>query len=78
MVVDFKAIPYHPAEVLEWYHRVEQVDEFYKDPACARLEALQMNYGATHLVSPQAQDPPACSGMEQIYSDPAYRLFALR
>jgi hypothetical protein len=54
IVVEFKAAPHRPDQILQWYERVQQVDHFYSGlpwgEGCYRLEQLAVLYDATHVV----------------------------
>ncbi len=49
--VDFKSIPYQSDEVLEWYHRVQLADQFYKSGDCGLLQEIQGTAPVTFLAA---------------------------
>jgi hypothetical protein len=71
--VDFKAVPYADAEVMEWHRRVAQAEAWYAaepDAAALRRE------GITLVVSPK--DKPLKAFGEPVYADEAYQLYRVR
>lgn len=75
--VDFKAIPYYDQEVLEWYRRMQQCEQWYDGgwDSPARREELRAE-GITHVVTPATQ-PLQVWYLREIYADGAYRLYRL-
>ena len=73
--VDFKNHPYQDADVLEWRRRVQLATRFYKQDQCEQLPEWVRDEGITHVVLPEGQ--PVCPGLERIYQDEAYSLFAI-
>lgn len=72
--VDFKAIPYRDADVLEWRRRIELADSFYLQPDCSRAAAFRPE-GITHIVFPAEMGDLQCDGLREVYRDPAYTLY---
>ena len=72
----WKTHPHRGQGVLEWYARVGRARAVTERPApdCARLENLA-GEGVTHLLRRATDEPVACSGWNQVYADPAYRLW---
>lgn len=61
--INWKSHPYKDYEVLEWYNRVVQADNFYQSVGadkCAKLEDLVDEYGITHVVFKSKEVPLAC------------------
>jgi hypothetical protein len=75
--VDFKSIPYYDAEVLEWYRRMKQCEEWYAGgwESLQRREELRAE-GITHVVTPTAQ-PLAADYLRIVYRDHAYILYRI-
>jgi len=77
--VDFKSVPYADAEVLEWYRRMRQVQEWYTSPdwdSLAVRESLRRE-GITHVVAPRGRELHA-SYLEPVHADPAYVVYRVR
>jgi len=74
--VDFKSIPYHDTDVLEWYRRLRLADEFYKTLDCQKLADLASQEGITHAVLP-ASSLLNCPGAVETYRDTSYALYWL-
>lgn len=74
--VDFKSVPYAPAEVLEWYRRMAFASELTArgDWAAPRRRDELTREGITHVVSPRNK-PLAVSYLVQTYSDDAYFVY---
>lgn len=75
--IEFKSIPYQDANVLEWYHRIQLADQFYKKGDCTLLNEMASQGGVTHLVLENGAPGQACSHIRPIYKDANYSLFAL-
>lgn len=73
--VDFKSIPYYDLEVLEWYRRMKQCEEWYAGgwDSPFRHEELKAE-GITHVVAPAAQHL-AADYLRVVYRDHAYILY---
>ena len=77
--VDFKSVPYADAEVLEWYRRMRQVQEWYTSPdwdSLAVRESLRRE-GITHVVAPRGRELHA-SYLKGVHADPAYVVYRVR
>jgi hypothetical protein len=76
--VDFKSIPYEPAEVLEWYRRIRLATNFYegKGNACRVLKDFAQE-GVTHVVLEKDGRALSCDFVKQTYEDSEYRVFTL-
>ncbi len=72
--IDFKAVPYSDAEVLEWHRRVAQAEAWY---ATAPDTAALRREGVTLVVAPKDK-PLTTPGLEPVYSDEAYHLYRVR
>ncbi len=76
--IDFKSIPYAPADVVEWHRRVKQCERWYATPDWdAGVLAEVRASGVTHVVVP-AGVAVASRDLVEVYRDPAYRLAAVR
>ena len=75
--VDFKSIPYYDTEVLEWYRRMKQCEEWYRGGwnTLQRREELRAE-GITHVVTPASQ-PLFADYLRIVYQDPAYILYRI-
>jgi hypothetical protein len=77
--VDFKSVPYADAEVLEWYGRMAQVQDWYRrgnwDAFGVREQFREK--GITHVVAVRGQEPPA-RFLELIHADAAYAVYRVR
>ncbi len=77
--VDFKSVPYAPAEVLEWHRRMTRAVDFYAnwvhnpDYYHKRLKTE----GVTHVVAP-ATKPIAAGFLEVEHIDPAYIVYKVK
>lgn len=78
---DFKSIPYRGYEVLEWYNRIQLLDRFYrrrpKAIKCRFLSRFSETYAVTHIVLEEDQFGLTCSGLEELYNDGLYGVYAL-
>jgi hypothetical protein len=75
--IDFKSIPYKDTDVLEWRHRVQVADNFYKSGDCNILEELSNRGQITHLVIETDMSEVNCQFMEELFADNHYRLMRL-
>lgn len=73
--VDFKAIPYYDLEVLEWYRRMQQCEQWYAGgwDSPQRRDQLRCE-GITHVVAPAAQ-PLTAYYLRPVYHDAAYVVY---
>lgn len=71
--VDFKAVPYSDAEVLEWHRRVSRAEAWY---AAEPDAAFLLREGITLVVTPK--DKPLTAFGEPVYVDEAYHLYRVR
>ena len=54
--VDYRFVPYNDKAVIEWYQRINLVNEFYRSGAelrCQKERELVTKYGVTHVVMAQ-------------------------
>ena len=77
--VDFKSVPYADTEVLEWYARVQRVDEWYKrtDWDAAGLREQFRTEGITHVLIPRPS-PIRATFLEREHEDEAYTVYRVR
>ena len=76
--IDFKSIPYQDREVIEWWRRVNEVEQWYATPDWEKsgvIVALQQR-GVSHVVIPR-DSPVQAVGWEQLYHDASYTLYRL-
>jgi len=71
--VDFKAVPYAPAEVQEWKSRMEICEAVYRERDWRRARAM----GVTHVVA-TADNELTSEMLELVYSDESYRLYRIK
>jgi hypothetical protein len=74
--VDFKSVPYAPAEVLEWQRRMNFAVKFNAEPGRNLMSdevALRME-GVTHVVAPAAR-PFEAYYLKVEYTDGAYIVY---
>jgi hypothetical protein len=79
LYIEFKAIPYNDAEVLEWRDRIrwaESVQEQLRGTPPAQLLGEMRGRGITHLIVPvgRALEGP---GLECVHRDAAYQVYRL-
>lgn len=80
LYVDYKAIPYLSADVLEWKRRIHRTSSFYQDTAtidCQDVIGEWVLEGVTHLVMPVDHPAAFCPGLILRYQDVHYRLYEL-
>jgi hypothetical protein len=77
--VDYKAVPYAPAEVLEWLRRVDNCERWYKerDWDATGVIGEVIAAGVTHVVAAADKDVRS-RRLEQVYADEGYRLYRVR
>ena len=74
--VDFKAVPYEPAEVLEWKRRVKNCERWYDQrdwDANGVIDEVRAE-GVTHVVATADRDVTS-RGLELVYPDASYRVY---
>jgi hypothetical protein len=77
--VDFKAVPYEPAEVLEWHRRVSNCQRWYAErdwDATGVIDEV-VAAGITHVVAAADKDV-ASRRLELVYADDSYRLYRIK
>jgi len=79
--VDFKAIPYAPAEVLAWYDRIQLAQFFYRDNPtdvdCHLLDRAAAA-GVTHVVLEPAQQGANCEMLHKLWGDGQFQIDSLK
>jgi hypothetical protein len=75
--VEFKSIPYHDRDVLEWARRIQNTDQFYKKSDCGSLEKIA-RWGITHIVGPPKLFDINCAEWQEVYRDDNYAVYAIR
>jgi len=77
--VDFKAVPYAPGEVLEWYKRVANCERWYKqrdwDAGGVMDEVIAA--GITHVIAAADKDVTS-RRLEPVYADDSYRVYRVK
>ncbi|HEX7972852.1 MAG TPA: DUF6798 domain-containing protein, partial [Anaerolineales bacterium] len=76
--IDFKSIPYRDSDVLEWYRRNQLANRFYKKIDCDLLSSMAAEVHITHVILESADFGRACSGLQLLYHDEYYGVYALR
>ena len=77
--VDFKSVPYAPAEVMEWHRRMTLAADLTANGTWAapgRRELLRAE-GITHVVSPCTK-PLAADYLEETHRDDVYFVYKVR
>lgn len=78
LYVDFKSIPYKDVEVLEWYRRIHQAEDWYKQPIWGPETRDELaRAGITHVLATADRDL-AGPALEQVYADETYRIYRVR
>ena len=77
--IDYKAVPYAPAEVLEWHRRVANCERWYKERDWDKSGVMDevIAAGITHVVAAADKDVRS-SRLELVYSDDSYRVYRVR
>jgi hypothetical protein len=75
--VDYKSIPYKDVDVLEWYRRLQLVQDWYKVKDWGRVRDELVREGVTHVVVPADRDEGTQS-LERVYDDGVYRVYRVR
>jgi hypothetical protein len=77
--IDYKAVPYAPAEVLEWHRRVANCERWYaqRDWDASGVIDEVIAAGITHVVA--AADKVVTSRrLERVYADDSYRVYRVK
>lgn len=77
--VDFKAVPYAPAEVLEWHRRVANCERWYKErdwDASGVIDEV-IAAGITHVIAAADKDVTS-RRLELVYADESYRVYRIK
>lgn len=76
---DFKAVPYAPAEVLEWHQRVSNAERWYAERAWDASGVMDevAAAGVTHVVTTADKDVSS-RRLERVYADENYRVYRVR
>ena len=77
--VDFKAVPYGPAEVLEWHRRVANCERWYKEPDWDTSGVINevIAAGITHVITAADKDVTS-RRLELVYADDSYRVYRVK
>jgi hypothetical protein len=77
--VDFKAVPYAPAEVIEWARRVQNCERWYKQrewDASGVIDEV-IAAGITHVIAAADKDVTS-RRLKLVYSDESYRVYRVQ
>jgi hypothetical protein len=76
--VDFKAVPYAPAEVIEWYRRVESCERWYaeRDWDTSGVIDEVIAVGITHVIAAADKDVTS-RRLQLVYTDESYRVYRI-
>ena len=76
---DFKSNPYRDTDVLEWYRRVQRINDFYNNstPSCQSTTELITFAGANHIVLPVEKSAIVCDNLATLYQDEYYTILGL-
>jgi hypothetical protein len=75
IVIDAKSHPYKDTEVIEWFHRVKIITDFYSgsaETAGNTLEKISKDYSVTHVVMKNGSPVANCCDMVEVYRDSAF------
>jgi hypothetical protein len=77
--VDFKAVPYAPAEVIEWARRVQNCERWYKAPDWDASGAISevIAAGITHVIA-TADKVVTSRRLGLVYADDRYRVYRVK
>ena len=78
-LVDFKAVPYRDADVLEWYERISLARRFYRAPTidCSLLRQIHRTYRITHLVLETERFSADCTFLKPVYRDGVFGVYEI-
>lgn len=79
LYIDFKAIPYAAADVLEWDRRVAAAERWFADPDWDRTGVIDevVREGVTHVVAP-AKLGLRSARLHPLFEGGAYRVYRIR
>jgi hypothetical protein len=77
--VNRKSHPYQDVEVIEWWRRVQLVEQIYTDPAnaCPTIRELAEKEHVTHAVFAASDRPLSCDALDLIYDDNDVAIYAI-
>ena len=78
--IDFKAVPYAPAEVLEWQQAGRQLRalvEKQRDWDASGVIAEAIAAGITHVIAAADEDVTS-RRLELVYADESYRVYRVK
>jgi hypothetical protein len=77
--IDYKAVPYAPAEVLEWLRRVDDSERWYQERDWDTKGIIDevIAAGITHVVAAADKDVTS-RRLERVYADDSYRLYRVK
>lgn len=77
--IDYKAMPYAPADVLEWLRRVDNSERWYteRDWDASGVMNEVIAAGITHVVAAADKDVRS-TRLELVYADDSYRVYSVR
>ncbi len=80
ILVDKKTHPYKDIEMVEWYKRIQLVDQFYsgdKTSRCNTLNDILQQYEVSHIVIDNENPLDYCSNLTRIYNDKSYYVYKI-
>jgi hypothetical protein len=78
LYVDFKSIPYKDVEVLEWYRRIRQAEDWYRQTTWGPELRDELARAGVTLVLATADRELTGPALERIYADATYRIYRVR
>ena len=73
--IDFKSIPYRDGDVLEWYRRIKDAEQFYETLDCTQV-MMFAEEGVTHIVL-EVDSIMQCPLLELDYQDEHYSVYRI-
>lgn len=80
ILANVKSHPYKDVEVIEWFNRIQLVEQFYygsQGRRCNVLNEICNQYNVTHVVFPVRRRNLECPGLITAYEDENYRVYSI-
>jgi hypothetical protein len=80
ILANVKSHPYKDVEVIEWFDRIQLIEQFYRSSQanrCTTLQAIRDRYDITHVVFSARRRDPGCPGLNTTYEDKNYRVYSI-
>jgi hypothetical protein len=80
ILVNVKSHPYKDIEVVEWFERVQLMDEFYQgafQDRCQVLQRIRDRYDLSHVVMPTRRRDLPCPEVSKRYEDENYQVYSI-